>query len=578
MKRKIFTPKIVTARVRNLIGFSALIMILFCLVVLFNILQGREDALEHGRLETESLNNSLTDYVELTFLSADINIRRAIERQHFGALFGENLNAYMAQQFEQWLDETPQISALLLIDEVGKINIAATRPSLKKWAEQTPSLKADALFAAMKKATERDLFVGQYQFNDRAHIILARRYTNMDGTFGGVVAAIIPPNYFSNFYATIAFGEKQFMAIELVTDNDRQVFLDMGPEPSKKSYEPLLDLIHKTSDMHIKETTIDVRLMETQGELAIIGSRKLNRFNVIVHVMLTEPDIFEKWDQERARDLGFLSLFIVFASILSFFAVAMARQMARAEESENAAILASQAKSEFLANMSHELRTPLNAIIGYSEMINSEYFGAINQKQKDRIHDINLCGTHLLQLINDILEFSKGEAGRLELSEEKVDISDVVSEAVRISNAKARSKQIYLTHSLESELPYVWADRRKIMQVLLNLLTNAIKFTPEKGSVQLSVYVDEHHALHMVVSDTGVGMREEDIPKALSVFGQVHRAHDQEGTGLGLPLCKMYIELHGGKFLISSHVNQGTKVHIILPHQRSLPKGSKKSS
>lgn len=570
--------KRVSTRIRSMIGITAMVMLLFCAVVFFNIIEGKKDALESARLETESLSNSLSDYVELTFLSADISIRRAIERQYFGALFGEDLRAYMVQQFEQWLAETPQISALLLIDETGRIEVSASRSMLRKWTEQTTSLKIEPLFGVMREASAQDLYIGRYMLKGEPHILLARRYAKMDGSFGGVVAAFIPPSYFSNFYSTIAFGDKQFMAIELVGDEQEQIFLDTGPHASRKNYEPLFKLIHKVKENELKTTTADINIHTVQGgdEMAIIGSRKLDRFKIIVHVMLSEEDIFNEWDQDRARDLGFLSLFILFASILSFFAIAMAKQMSRAEESESAAILASQAKSEFLANMSHELRTPLNAIIGYSEMINSEYFGPINQKQKDRIHDINLCGTHLLQLINDILEFSKGEAGKLDLTEEKVDISEVVSEAVRISNAKARSKQIYLTHSLESELPYLWADRRKLMQVLLNLLTNAIKFTSEKGSVQLSVYVDEHRALHMVVTDTGVGMREEDIPKALSVFGQVHRSLDQEGTGLGLPLCKMYIELHGGKFLISSRVDEGTKVHIILPHQRSLPQVNKK--
>ncbi len=143
--------------------------------------------------------------------------------------------------------------------------------------------------------------------------------------------------------------------------------------------------------------------------------KELKNIPIIVSVMLDEEDFLSAWRQSRMKDFGFLALFTIFGSILSFFAIAMARQIIRVEESEGAAILASQAKSEFLANMSHELRTPLNAIIGFSEMMNSGYFGPLNPKQKERVHDINLCGSHLLHLITDILEFSKGEAGKLEL-------------------------------------------------------------------------------------------------------------------------------------------------------------------
>lgn len=570
MQNSNFYSIIVHSRIRNLIAFSVLIMLIFCVVVVSQIMQGRKDALENSRQQTESLTNSLADHAEITFISADISLRRAIERQYFNALFGNNLKEHMSKQFNEWLGETPQISALVLTDEQGNINVVASKPKLNGWLKEGEPLNAGDIFSVMESASDEDLFVAQYEMKGEQYIILARRYTKVSGEFGGFVAAIISPGYFSNFYSTIAFGDKQFMAIELITNGKQQVLLDSGPKDSRSNYQDLLDAVSEVSEQDVKTTSVGLKVLKRKGNINLVGSRKISPFNIIVHVMLSEQDIFEDWNRARAKDLGFLVLFIIFGSILSFFAIAMAKQMIRAEESENTAILASQAKSEFLANMSHELRTPLNAIIGYSEMMNSEYFGALNQKQKDRIHDINLCGTHLLQLINDILEFSKGEAGRLELTEEQVDMTEIISEAIRISNAKARSKGVQLAKSIEANLPQVMIDRRKMMQVILNLLTNAIKFTPEQGNVQVSIYTDEHHAVHLLVSDTGIGMRDEDIPRALSVFGQVHRNQDQEGTGLGLPLCKMYTELHGGKFTLSSRLGEGTKVHIILPHQRSM--------
>jgi signal transduction histidine kinase len=263
-------------------------------------------------------------------------------------------------------------------------------------------------------------------------------------------------------------------------------------------------------------------------------------------------------------------LFVVFGSILSYFAIAMAKQIIRVEESEASAILASQAKSEFLANMSHELRTPLNAIIGFSEMINSGYFGPLNAKQKERIHDINLCGSHLLQLITDILEFSKGDAGKLELVEEKVDIGEIINEGVRIMNGKVKTKAINLVVAIEPNLPFLWGDKRKIRQILINLLSNAVKFTPEHGTITITAKTDQHHNMQMIVTDTGVGIAEADIPKALSVFGQVHRSKSNEGTGLGLPLCKMYTELHDGRLILTSELGKGTDVVVVFPHQRTL--------
>ena len=244
------------------------------------------------------------------------------------------------------------------------------------------------------------------------------------------------------------------------------------------------------------------------------------------------------------------------------------RKTVELEKSRTAAEAANIAKSQFLANISHELRTPLNAIIGFSEMLAAGYFGAVNDKQRERVQDINLCGTHLLQLISDILEFSKGEAGKLELNEEEIDVRRTVEECVRIVAERAKAKQITLHTELLSALPELYADKRKVRQILLNLLSNAIKFTPAGGTITVGARLDAHGQLQLAVADTGVGIAEEDIPTALAVFGQVHRSQSHEGTGLGLPLCKMFAELHGGRLQLNSTVGSGTTVRILFPENR----------
>ncbi len=248
----------------------------------------------------------------------------------------------------------------------------------------------------------------------------------------------------------------------------------------------------------------------------------------------------------------------------------MARQIIQVERSEAAAVLASQAKSEFLANMSHELRTPLNAIIGFSEMMNSGYFGQLNPKQKERIHDINLCGSHLLNLITDILEFSKGDAGKLELNEDRVVMNVIMNEALRIMNKKIKEKHMNIITEVSDGLPDILGDKRKIRQILLNLLSNSVKFTPDSGTIKITLAQDAAKNVTMTVSDNGVGIDEKDIPTALSVFGQVHRNQSHEGTGLGLPLCKMFAELHGGRLAFGSVLDEGTTVRITFPASRNI--------
>jgi two-component system cell cycle sensor histidine kinase PleC len=176
-----------------------------------------------------------------------------------------------------------------------------------------------------------------------------------------------------------------------------------------------------------------------------------------------------------------------------------------------------------------------------------------------------------LQLISDILEFSKGDAGKLELVEEKVDLVEIITECERMMSGKIRGKNIHFAESVEPALPALWGDKRKVRQILLNLLTNAVKFTPENGQIKVACMLDAQGQINLIISDTGIGIAEEDISKALSVFGQVHRSgRSHEGTGLGLPLCKMYAELHGGKLVLTSKVDEGTSVRIIFPAGRSL--------
>ena len=538
-------------------------MVIFCGIVAYQGAHAYRQALAEGEEKSLRLTHILAENAELTFLGVDLSLRRAIERQYFNSLFGNNLPEYTEQNFKIWLNETPQIVALALIDESGAVAVAAHKKNYDHWLDYHKTLVGQKLFEHMREADDTYVFIGKHYTEDNnSLIIMSRRYNKLNGDFGGVVVAAINPDFFTDFYSSIASGNQRFMSMMLP---DGSVLVS-GPFESA-SNEALskkwLASQPKNSDQ-VKNETV------SNDSIKFVSAKRLKNMPIAVSVVLDEEDFLYSWRQSRMKDIGFLALFTIFGSVLSFFAVTMAKQIIRVEESEAAAILASQAKSEFLANMSHELRTPLNAIIGFSEMINSGYFGPLNAKQKERIHDINLCGSHLLQLISDILEFSKGDAGKLELIEEKVDIAEIVNESVRIMNGKMKTKGIHVVMAIEPNLPFLWGDKRKIRQVLINLLSNSVKFTPENGTITTAVRLDPHGNMALIVADTGIGIAEGDISKALSVFGQVHRSKSHEGTGLGLPLCKMYAELHEGKLLLTSKVGEGTTVRVIFPHQRLM--------
>ena len=227
---------------------------------------------------------------------------------------------------------------------------------------------------------------------------------------------------------------------------------------------------------------------------------------------------------------------------------------------------ASRHKSEFLANMSHELRTPLNAILGFSEVLAERMFGEVNEKQAEYLQDILSSGRHLLSLINDILDLSKVEAGRLELELGRFHLPTALDNALTLVRERATRHGITLTQTVDARLGDIVADERKVKQILLNLLSNAVKFTPEGGRVGLTATAADG-VLTIAVSDTGIGIAPEDQAAIFEEFRQVGRedARKQEGTGLGLTLAKKFVELHGGRIWVQSQVGQGSTFSFTLP-------------
>jgi two-component system cell cycle sensor histidine kinase PleC len=243
------------------------------------------------------------------------------------------------------------------------------------------------------------------------------------------------------------------------------------------------------------------------------------------------------------------------------------------DEARRRAEAANIAKSRFLAQMSHELRTPLNAILGFSEVMKAEIFGTHSVPMyKDYAGDIHSSGVHLLNLINEILDLSRIEAGRYELNEEGVSLGRVVEDCHHLLKLRASNRGLTIHEMFEPDMPRLWADERAVRQICLNLLSNAIKFTPQHGEIWLKVGWTASGGQYMSVKDTGPGIPEEEIPVVLASFGQGSNSikSAEQGAGLGLPIAKNLIDLHGGTFTLKSKLRIGTEVIVTFPPERVM--------
>ncbi len=302
-------------------------------------------------------------------------------------------------------------------------------------------------------------------------------------------------------------------------------------------------------------------------------------------------DVTRQWQQlDQFQLLGTSGIILIFSILLSalVFTAKRAETIIAKQHEKNLELASAKAraesenreKSRFLANISHELRTPLNAIIGFSEIIKNQSLGPLgNDKYNDYVRDIHSSGVHLLSLINDILDYSKAEAGKLELEISEIDAIKIVKTSMRLVSTRAEEAGVNLVEELPSEHFVLQTDAKKLKQILLNLLSNAVKFTPQGGSVTLSAWqsvTDESVTLQ--VRDTGIGIAPKDISKAMSPFGQVDSelSRQYEGTGLGLPLTKKLTEVMGGTFSIQSELGEGTTITITLPRaapEQNVKKG-----
>ena len=303
-------------------------------------------------------------------------------------------------------------------------------------------------------------------------------------------------------------------------------------------------------------------------------AQRAGGFRTIIGVPMLAEDqvigVLSLWRQEvepfTKRQIDLLTTLAAEGAI----AIHNARLVQQLDEKGRQLEVASQHKSEFLASMSHEVRTPLNAVIGFSDVLLEEMFGGLNEKQREYVQDIHTAGRHLLELVNDILDLSKVEAGQMVLNIQPFSLVAALKASLKMVRDRASQQEIALTLEVDPGLDEIEGDQLRVKQVIENLLTNAVKFTPRGGRVTVSARRRDGEA-EVCVADTGMGIAEADRERIFKSFqqgGRGNNAVEIEGTGLGLNLCKQFLELHGGRIWVDSEVPHGSRFWFVLPmHQ-----------
>ena len=549
--------------------FSLIIIAANSVILVFRGYQSYYREIEAAKLDIDRLSRTISDHIDLTFIAVDVLLKRAVEKHHSNLLFGrsKSVNADTQNNVISWVNETPQISAMLMTNEFGEITAIYRKDGFKLWMEGYETVE-DQEFFTKQLEDDDDLYIGyQKTFvrDDRGFIIMSRKLNKLDGSFDGIILAAVSIDYITNFFDSIERDKKSQLLLKHIDGDFLITPKGLDENKEKESFTNIFLDVLSADKERIGKVFVKKTSNSYDRKLRLYSFYESHNLPLQVSLIFFGDDILTGWKSERISDIVFYIIFLLFVVVVAFFSVELAKKVQKLRISEARAQAASKAKSDFLANMSHELRTPLNAIIGFSEMISDGYFGEVNEKQKDRLKDINSCGNHLLAVINDVLEFSKGNAGKLELRPELVSVKKLFDEVVRIFDERIKKEGLNIVTSIYPDIEAIFIDKRKIKQVLINLISNSVKFTEEGGIISLSSYIDDNGNYCIAVKDTGVGMEEADIPKALAAFGQVHDDVTKGGTGLGLPLCKLFAELHNGILEIKSKKNNGTIVTVILP-------------
>jgi signal transduction histidine kinase len=558
------------------LGLAGLVLIVMTVVAAgVTVWDQRGKAIATYQREMKNLGVVLAEQTERSMQAVDLVLQEIRAKalatgidnpQQFARLNGtENFHRFLAGRAEN----LPQTNGVGLIDAEGNF-----LNSSRAWPVPALNFADRDYFAYFREHDDPGAFVSipvRSRFGNAWSFFLTRRVSGPHGEFLGVVLGVIDIKHFEGFFQSIILqpggAVTVFRSDGTMLARHPHVEQMMGEKLAPQA--PFYAFVAQDGGTGRTPGYID-------GSARVVSVHPLRDFPLVATLTVAEDAALADWRrQSMFIGIGALGTVLGFAVLFGALAAQsrkLERQTRELWTATEAAEAANQAKSHFVANVSHELRTPLNAILGFSELLELGMAGALEPRQAEYIGLIRQSGEHLHEMINDILDFAKIGAGKLELHEEHgIDPRQIVDACIAIMQERARLTSLRLSAASEGELPVLAADATRLKQILLNLISNAIKFTGPGGSVVVTVRRTSDGDVAFEVKDTGVGMTAAEIEIALQSFGQVDaglgRRH--EGTGLGLPLARWLAELHGGSLHINSEKDRGTTVTVTLPAVRA---------
>jgi len=529
----------------------------------------REATLSRAGAVAAAQSRTLREHAEQAFTSAAYAFR-SLDRQpeRAGIQFGDD-GLVTHALLRRLRDSSPLFEGIGVVDVQGRVSVSA---------DSDPPSAVDLTdrdyFRAHRDNPQLDMLIGTpvvTRPSGTTAIPVSRRLDDELGRFRGIVAARLRPSYFEQLYRSVG------------ADHVSLLLADGTPLVSLAVWQPddevaRLAMTRWASglpgpDEGVLETTIPLA-----GGPQLVGYSRSRQYPIAVAVGFGMDTLLSGWRRERdilaAMALASTAAILLLTVLLLWrirrqwlLTAALAQARDSANEARVAAETANRSKSDFLAHMSHELRTPLNAIIGFSDMMARQMFGPLGAPRYiEYARIIGKSGLHLLSIINSILDLTKVDAGKWEIEPVPTDLSELAIDLRTLTAGRAEAHDVKVIIDMPPSAAKVTTDRRLLLQVLVNIVTNGIKFTPAGGSVTVSAHIAPD-TVSIVIADTGVGMTPEDITKALQPFGRASGilARKYHDTGLGLPLSKRFVDLLGGRLEIDSAPGRGTRVTVHLP-------------